>query len=151
MWGAAQRLLEREQADKTTTIIHLGDHDPSGIDMSRDIQDRLELFHSTVSVRRIALTWDQVQEYSPPPNPAKATDSRYQSYSEQFGDESWELDALEPNAIVELIRSEVEGLIDRDAWETQADKQDTGRRQLSLVSNRWDETVTFLNNGDDDA
>ncbi len=148
MWGAAQRLLERERADKTTTIIHLGDHDPSGIDMSRDIQDRLALFGSTAKIRRIALNWDQVQQYTPPPNPAKATDSRYQSYQERFGDESWELDALEPRTIVELIRGEIEALIDADAWEEQVSRQQTGRQQLGLVSRRWDDTVNFLSDGD---
>jgi hypothetical protein len=66
---------------------------------------------------------------------------------EQFGDESWELDALEPPAIVELIRSEIEDLIDQDAWEVKAFDQDTGRKQLTLVANRWDDTVTFLLDG----
>jgi len=66
---------------------------------------------------------------------------------EQFGDESWELDALEPSAIVELIRSEIEDLIDQDAWEVKAFDQDTGRKQLTLVANRWDDTVTFLLDG----
>ena len=67
MWGAAQRLIERERAGKTTTIIHLGDHDPSGMDMTRDIQDRLELFGSSALVKRIALLTEQVEEYDPPP------------------------------------------------------------------------------------
>lgn len=66
---------------------------------------------------------------------------------EQFGDKSWELDALEPPAIVELIRSEIEDLIDQDAWEVKAFDQDTGRKQLTLVANRWDDTVTFLLDG----
>lgn len=104
MHVAAKRLIEREKAGKLTTIIHLGDHDPSGIDMTRDIQDRLNLFGSTARVRRIALNFNQVEDYNPPPNPAKTTDSRYESYEALYGDESWELDALEPCTIVELIR-----------------------------------------------
>jgi len=54
---------------------------------------------------------------------------------------------LEPPAIVELIRSEIEDLIDQDAWEVKAFDQDTGRKQLTLVANRWDDTVTFLLDG----
>ncbi len=148
MWGAAQRLIEREKAGKKTTIIHLGDHDPSGIDMTRDIQDRLELFGSTAVIHRIALVFDQIEQYNPPPNPAKTTDARYQSYAERFGEESWELDALEPSVIVDLIREAVQDRIDWDAWEEALERQRTGRDQLGKVSRRWDSVVAYLGNGD---
>jgi len=149
MWGAAQRLIEREQQGKKTTIIHLGDHDPSGIDMTRDIQDRLELFGSTATIHRIALVFDQIEQYNPPPNPAKTTDARYQSYADRFGEESWELDALEPSVIVDLIREAVQDRIDWDAWEEALERQKTGRDQLGKVSRRWDNVVEYLGNGSD--
>jgi len=148
MWGAAQRLIEREKCDKKTFIVHLGDHDPSGIDMSRDIQDRLELFGSSVIVLRIALTYDQVEQYDPPPNPAKTTDVRYRSYAELYGADSWELDALEPAVIVDLIRQTVEAQIDQDAWEEALERQRTGRDQLGKVSTRWNNVIEFLGNGE---
>jgi hypothetical protein len=148
MWGAAQRLIERENRGKKTTIIHLGDHDPSGIDMTRDIQDRLELFGSTAVIHRIALVFDQIEQYNPPPNPAKTTDARYQSYAGKYGDESWELDALEPRVIVDLIREAVEDRIDRDAWEEALERRKTGRDQLGKVSRRWESVVEHLGNGD---
>lgn len=148
MWGAAQRLIERENRGKKTTIIHLGDHDPSGIDMTRDIQDRLELFGSTAVIHRIALVYDQIEQYNPPPNPAKTTDARYQSYADRFGEESWELDALEPRVIVDLIREAVEDRIDQGAWEEALERQKTGRDQLGKVSRRWESVVDYLGNGD---
>jgi len=148
MWGAGQRLLEREKAGKKTTIIHLGDHDPSGIDMTRDIQDRLELFGSTAVIHRIALVFAQIEQYNPPPNPAKTTDARYQSYADRFGEESWELDALEPRVIVDLIREAIQDRIDWDAWEESQQRQKTGREQLGKVSRRWDSVVEYLGNGD---
>jgi hypothetical protein len=148
MWGAAQRLIERENRGKKTTIIHLGDHDPSGIDMTRDIQDRLELFGSTAVIQRIALVFDQIEHYNPPPNPAKTTDARYQSYADRFGEESWELDALEPRVIVDLIREAVKDRIDQDAWEEALDQQKTGRDQLGKVSRRWNNVVEYLGNGE---
>lgn len=147
MWGAAQRLIEREQRGKKTTIIHLGDHDPSGIDMTRDIQDRLKLFGSTAVIHRIALVFDQIEQYNPPPNPAKTTDARYQSYADRFGEESWELDALEPRVIVDLIREAVTAQIDQDAWQEALAQQQTGRDQLGKVSRRWDNVVEYLGNG----
>ncbi len=145
MWVAAQRLIRQEQAGKETIIFHLGDHDPSGIDMTRDIQERLDLFGSTVDVRRIALNYEQVEQYGPPPNPAKTTDARYASYAEQFGDESWELDALEPAVIVDLIQESVTGQIDIDAWKEALEHQQAGREQLGLVSENWDKVIRHLN------
>jgi len=141
MWAAAQRLIGCEDEGKRTFIIHLGDHDPSGIDMTRDIQDRLRLFESEVEVRRIALNFDQVENYNPPPNPAKTTDARYETYRALHGEESWELDALEPRVIVDLIRDEVESLLDMDVWEESVGRQEEARRQLETVSSQWDKVV----------
>lgn len=90
--------------------------------MSRDIEERLRLYSSPlknynekrpgIEVRRIALNMDQIEQYQPPPNPAKVTDSRAEGYMRQYGDESWELDALEPDVIVELIEQHIESEID---------------------------------------
>ena len=92
----AGKRLEGEACSRPVTIFHLGDHDPSGIDMTRDNDDRLAMFSGgdNVEVERIALNMDQVEQYHPPPNPAKTTDSRYGAYIERYGEESWELDAL---------------------------------------------------------
>lgn len=105
--------------DQTPVILHLGDHDPSGIDMTRDLDDRLALFikdatGQSVDIQRIALTTPQIEEKNPPPNPAKVTDSRFRSYSQLYGDESWELDALEPAYLDALVDGEVTKLIDED-------------------------------------
>lgn len=70
-----------------------------------------------IEVRRMALTMDQVEEYNPPPNPAKDTDSRFAKYCDEYGvTESWELDALDPPVIVELIEREVDEIRDHDKW-----------------------------------
>ncbi len=100
-------------------ILHLGDHDPSGIDMTRDLIDRLDMFSSynSINLHRIALTMDQIDEQNPPPNPAKTTDSRFADYMRKYGDESWELDALQPKYLTDLVDLHVERLIDHDAWD----------------------------------
>jgi hypothetical protein len=134
MWAASQRLLDFEEDGYETHILHLGDHDPSGIDMTRDIQERLELFESTVRVHRIALTSAQIEEIQPPPNPAKTTDSRYLGYISEYGEESWELDALEPAYIVDLITREVLALRDEDTWEENREKQEAEREILAKAA-----------------
>ena len=141
MWGAAQRLLQKEEEGKDTFIIHLGDHDPSGIDMTRDIEARLFMFGSDVEVRRIALNWDQIDKYNPPPNPAKATDARFRAYQDRYGDESWELDSLEPRVLVQLIEDEVGVLCDDDRRQARIAEQKEARKQLRDVAKRWEEIV----------
>ena len=104
MYEAANRFKRRKQDG---IVLYLGDHDPSGEDMVRDVQARFDLFGANVQVIKVALTMDQVNEYNPPPNPAKATDSRFNAYQAQHGDESWEVDALPPNVLGELIRENI--------------------------------------------
>lgn len=129
MWSAAQRFIRQEQREKRI-IIHLGDHDPSGIDMTRDIQERLELFGADVYVKRVALTMNQIQTYNPPPNPAKITDSRASKYIDQFGDESWELDALEPKVITDLIKKQVTMYRNDDIYRAVCDKESREKDEL---------------------
>ncbi len=143
MWSAAQRFIRQKQREKRI-IIHLGDHDPSGIDMTRDIQERLELFGADVFVKRVALTMNQIQTYNPPPNPAKITDSRASKYIDQFGDESWELDALEPKVITDLIKKQVIMYRDDAIYRAVYDKELREKEELKMLEHNYDRAVAFL-------
>lgn len=138
MWVAAQR-LERASVGKNIVIIHLGDHDPSGKDMSRDIVDRLNIFGVEPEFKRIALNIDQIRQYNPPPNPTKLTDTRCHGYIREFGNECWELDALRPEIIEELIRENVLLYCDMDLFEKAKEREDESKRILKNVSVNWDE------------
>lgn len=129
MWKAAQRLRGYADADQIPIVFHLGDHDPSGIDMTRDIEERLCMLAGLpIEVRRIALTMEQIEQYSPPPNPAKLTDSRASSYILEHGRSSWELDALEPDVLSSLIEEHVLGVRDEDVWE-ETIKRENGHKE----------------------
>jgi hypothetical protein len=134
MWRAAQRLIDWEDDGYETIVLHLGDHDPSGIDMTRDIQDRLWLFRSQVEVKRIALNMDQIEELNPPPNPAKTSDARFASYVQEYGDESWELDALPPSYISDLVKEHVLELRDEKKWDEMCDREEKERGLLDDAS-----------------
>jgi hypothetical protein len=137
MWRAAQRLADYSNS-QIPIIIHLGDHDPSGIDMTRDIIDRLELFSGDkLKVERIALNRDQIELYNPPPNPAKLSDTRAKAYIAEFGYDSWELDALEPQVLVDLIENTVLNFRDDDAWTEALEKENNYKSELQKVSNDW--------------
>ena len=138
MWSAAMRLKRYQNNAQVPLILHLGDHDPSGKDMTRDITDRLSEFSGgEIEVKRLALNMPQVEQYNPPPNPAKITDSRAEKYIEEFGQESWELDALEPAVIAELIRNAVYEVRDVDQWDEAVKKEEKQKEQLGKVSAKW--------------
>ena len=118
------------QKKKAGHLLYLGDHDPSGEDMVRDIRDRLEMFHANVRVQKLALTMAQIRKYKPPPNPAKVTDPRADKYIEEHGDKSWEVDALPPDVLTEIISSELEELCDMDLMQEVKDQEEEHREAL---------------------
>lgn len=133
------RALQHFEDGQETVILHLGDHDPSGIDMTRDNSDRLNLFtewDNCVTVKRIALNWDQIEELQPPPNPAKFTDSRIGGYVAKYGYQSWELDALDPKYIENLINEEVSRYVDEDKMEAAKARQEEERQVLLDLAQR---------------
>lgn len=149
-WRAGSRYEEKLDEGKNCVLIHLGDHDPSGIDMTRDNDDRLELFAGEkIDVRRIALNMDQVSEYNPPTNPAKITDSRAKDYIKKYGRSSWELDALEPAVLEKLIKDEIRSFIDWDKWNEVTEQEDEAEDKLHAVYDNWDEISDLLDNLND--
>lgn len=138
MWVGAMRLKEwAEDHDQTPIIFHLGDHDPSGRDMTRDVTDRIELFMGGVRLERLALNMNQIRQYNPPPNPAKVTDSRATAYIQEFGSSSWELDALEPRVIVTLIQRNIDRLKDKEIWAEDVARQKKERALLAKAAKNW--------------
>lgn len=149
MYEASKRLLSVAHGGRRVTILHLSDHDPSGLDMTNDIEQRLDMFcgDGVVNVRRIALTMDQIDEYNPPPNPAKETDSRFAGYAEQFGDESWELDSLDPEVISELVTTNIRELCDEEQFQQDAINEGVNRNRVLNVGRHFNELSAFLETG----
>jgi hypothetical protein len=152
MYEASKRFLQRAEAGKELYILYLGDHDPSGIDMTRDVLDRLDLFVKTsmnrcdeigpneipaVEVRRLALNMEQIEELRPPENPAKLTDSRATGYVQRFGTSSWELDAIEPRRLASIVRQSIRSLLNIRAWNASGSRQDAMRAELTEFADNY--------------
>lgn len=150
MHGAAMRFNGYRDNGQTVVLLHLGDHDPSGLDMTRDNDDRLSLFMGGVEVRRLALNYDQVEQYNPPPSPAKDTDSRSSVYIAEFGDKTWELDAMRPEVLVALIQDTIRSFIDWDKWREREEEEKYDIHLLRETYARWDEVEQFLNGHDEE-
>lgn len=187
LWSAAQRIRDNIHGGDRVVILHIGDHDPSGLDMTRDIYERISMFlykdwaitygaslprpltrgaikrhmldtmqekNSDItrwgepfSIKRIALNYDQVQQYEPPPNPAKTTDARFAKYFADTGlEDSWELDALEPNILINLIQNEIDLVRNDDKYETAVGEMERDQLILGKISKHYQPVVGFLDN-----
>lgn len=142
MYEAGKRIHRAKMHVDEVHIFYLGDHDPSGIDMTRDIAARLGLFTYAFiepdKVHRLALNWDQVEQWQPPENPAKETDSRYEVYVHEFGESSWELDAVEPRTLADLVRNAVMELIDEDQWNDVLQREQNMREELETFADEYE-------------
>lgn len=166
MWAAGQRILEYLRSGKKAVIFHFGDHDPSGIDMSRDIEDRLMLFltyhwafdngydmtnaaerqnviddvRALFEIRRIALNMAQIEQYGPPPNPVKQTDSRWVKYVEEYDvEQSWELDALDPATLAGLTLEAIKSVRKTKDWNRAIGRENSERDLLKKAADNWNE------------
>lgn len=139
MYEIGKRLAQIGDAGKDICIFYLGDHDPSGIDMTRDVTERLAVYSriAPIDVERLALNYDQVMKWRPPENPAKETDARYQSYVIEFGESSWELDAVEPRTLAGLVENAVIGLRDDKLWDQAVERENAMKRELEDFAERW--------------
>jgi hypothetical protein len=146
IYNAAKRLEQHVEQGLIPIVLHLGDHDPSGLHMTEDIEGKLWKFTrgKDVEVRRIALNGDQIDQFHPPPNLVKDSDSRSAAYKEEYGDDCWELDALDPQIIIDLIRGEIDEMINKDALKEVKKSQEANRKILETVSERWEDIAEFL-------
>ena len=137
MKESAERLEAANEADKHIHIVYVGDQDPSGEDMVRDVYERLHLLSREpfrIEVDKIAITQGQVALYSPPPNPTKMTDSRASGYVGKFGTSSYEADALPPDVLAQVVRDSIEQHMDFDAWDQVIADEDRDKELLRRAS-----------------
>lgn len=137
MIESAQRFRRgMEQSEETVPVLlYLGDHDPSGEDMVRDIRSRLRMFGvREIQVEKMALTMAQVEHYKPPPNPAKVSDPRFEDYKAKYGDKSWELDALDPPTLQKIVSDRLDALVDKRVLRRVLDEEDRQKRELAQLA-----------------
>lgn len=97
-------------------ILYFGDHDPDGWQIPRSAEETLNtlarvhgLYIPPIRFIRVGLLMSQIQQYQPAPFPAKQTSARYAGYYREHGiQDAWELDALSPPVLDNLIRTNVD-------------------------------------------
>ena len=104
---------------RTLIVLYVGDFDPSGLYMSEhDLPDRLARYGGDhVEVIRIALDDDDVKRLPSFPASDKRGDPRYKWFAEKYGNQCWELDAMDPNDLRTRVNEWIEQYLDKEAWE----------------------------------
>lgn len=133
MYRAYHRILRNTNDLQFTTILYFGDHDPSGLDMIRDIQERLTMMvekgdygltaDNVFQILPIGLTMEQIKQYRLPPNPTKMTDTRSNGYVKKYGKTCWEVDALDPRTLTQIVESHIVQQIDVDLYDEMLEKE----------------------------
>lgn len=148
MWAGAMRMQRYIKGGQKVIVLHFGDHDPSGIDMTRDVESRIRLFlgkdQRRFVLKRIALSMKQIRKYDPPPNPTKEADSRHASYVKKYGDKCWELDALEPSVLVAMVEKHVKAACDKVRWDYDAGQEERHRRLLRAAARHWSDITKII-------
>ncbi|MDE1821198.1 MAG: hypothetical protein KGJ23_07815 [Euryarchaeota archaeon] len=128
----------RDSKGRENVLLYFGDHDASGQDIPRAVREDLgpSLFHNHFEYERIALNPEQVSEYNLDPAPLKLSDSRASGFAEKFGDEVYELDAIEPNALQDIIRDAVNEHFDDDIFEDREGRVEKGKKLISGILKR---------------
>lgn len=133
LWRAVHRFPQ----GKTPIILALADHDPSGFGITESIAKKLELYGAyDAEVIRVALNMEQIENYNPPPNPTKLSDSRAAGYVEKYGASSWELDALPPEVLSEIITDNVMAYRNQDKWDFIASQEQKHKQALEEIARR---------------
>jgi hypothetical protein len=144
--AGGKRFVEQIQKGKKVRIIHLGDHDPSGVDMTKDIRSRMlgfimhhcpNLPADGFAVKRYALNMKQIEKYQPPPNPAKMADPRAKRYIAEHGNSSWELDALDPEVLTKTIQRAISKYVELEKWNAALARQENERKVLVNITKKW--------------
>jgi hypothetical protein len=133
-YGVAQ-----DDDGRTLNVLYVGDWDPSGLCMSElDLPKRMEKYGgSHVDLRRIALRIDDVQALPSFPANDKRKDPRHAWFVQHYGDQCWELDAMDPRDLRTRVEQEIKKLIEPVAWERREVVNKAEQESLQEVLDRW--------------
>lgn len=140
---SARKDLARRFAESGKDLLILlivSDFDTEGVDIAEtlasSIHDEFGIDREVKAVK-VALTWQQVQEFNlPPGGKAKKTSSRYKSFVSKYGENVYELEALEPAQLERLIEEALSSVIDHKLLQHERDSEKQESRELHVRRRR---------------
>jgi hypothetical protein len=126
--GAAETIARQ---GKPSYLYYFGDHDPSGVDITRSVADGIREFapEADVVVERVAVTRDQIKRLNLPSRPTKTTDAR----AKDWDGGSVELDAIPARQLREMVRVCIDRHVDRAAWQATERAERADRKRLASL------------------
>jgi hypothetical protein len=120
-------------------VLYCGDYDPSGMYMSEhDLPDRLSEYGGDhVELRRVTLKAEHLAGLPSFSASDKAKDTRYKWFVQNFGNHCWELDALDPNALRELVDQAIRAEIEQEAWDRCTVVERAEKQSILSVLESW--------------
>jgi hypothetical protein len=131
--------VAQDDDGRPLVVLYVGDYDPSGMFMSEhDLPDRLEKYDGYhVDLRRIALKREQTPGLLSFPAAEKKADKRYRWFVRNFGHRCWELDALDPNVLRNIVQAEIKREIEPKAWARCITVNKAEQASLRHVLDQW--------------
>jgi len=138
---------DRVPEEETVAVLYFGDFDPSGMYMSeRDLPERFsERLGLDIDTERIALNAGDPQRFNlfSDPDSFKRTDPRAKWFiAEGYGDIGYELDALSPGQLEQIVQDAIEARIDIDLYHEQQQLETADRNLLDGVKNAIESEFT---------
>ena len=133
LYNSAQAMIASE---KRTHLLYVGDHDATGLNISRVIEEELREFGVDVTLHRVAVTPQQIATYNLPTRPGKQSDNKHAAFVAAYGPDCVEVDALQvvsQDLLPTLIRQAIEPLIDWDPWTAVADAENRDGARLDAI------------------
>jgi hypothetical protein len=120
---------------KPTFLYYFGDHDPSGVDIPKQVEQRIREFapKTDITFERVAVNPDQIQKWGLPTRPTKASDPR----GRNFEGESVEVDAIEPARLRRLADSHIVKHIDHATYRRLKVVEEAERDMLAKIAKTW--------------
>lgn len=113
----------------STTVLHIGDHDPSGVHIFNSLREDITAFANyydgDIQFTRLAVLPEHIAKYDLPTAPPKKSDRR--SFE---GDKTVQAEALDPAVMSQLVRESIESRLDIDAYHLALGQEEIERKEI---------------------
>jgi hypothetical protein len=122
----------RRSGKERLVLLVASDFDPEGQDIAHSLARSMRDDFGVIKIEpiKVALTASQVTEMNlPPMMKAKETSSRYGKFTERYGDNVFELEAIPPERLQTILRASIDAVLDVKAFnaEIDAEKREAAR------------------------
>jgi hypothetical protein len=103
---------------KPIAVYYLGDHDPSGRDLERNIREKLARYSKReFAWVRLGVNPEHFAQHDIIPLEPKKKDSRYQKFVAEWGERCAEVEAIPATALRDMVREAIKSHIPAGEWQ----------------------------------